>query len=79
MKMYSKPLFSEFGFKRDETQEFRYQLEENMNYGRACESGLAVIKDGNKMMCVEIDSIMTNIDNYAEPQPKAAKCRLVLD
>ena len=50
-----------------------------MSHGRYCESGMAVIKDGNKMMCVEISDIKSNLDAYAAPQEKPAKCRLVMD
>jgi len=77
--MYSQPLFTEFGYLKDESDSYRYKLEENMEKGRYCDSGIAAIVDENTMMCVEIDSVTTNIDSYAENQEKPAKCQLILD
>jgi hypothetical protein len=48
-------------------------MEENMKFGRYCKSGMAVIyPEENKMQCVKIASIKTNIDGYAASQAKPA-------
>jgi hypothetical protein len=40
---------------------------------------MAAIRDGNKMMCVKISEIKSNLDNYNRAQKKPAKCKLVRD
>ena len=43
---------------------FTYNMQENMLYGRYCESGIGVIIENKRMMCVEIDEIRSNYDDY---------------
>ena len=44
MKMFEKPNFTIFGYKKQE-KEFKYSYRENMFYGRYCKSGIAVINE----------------------------------
>lgn len=39
-------------------------MDENTHFGRYCKSGVAAIISENEMMCVTIDEIRTNVDNY---------------
>jgi hypothetical protein len=51
--MYSAADFTEFGYAKEPNTEFKYQMLENMKYGRYCKSGMAVISESeNKMECV---------------------------
>jgi hypothetical protein len=53
IKMYDAPDFSEFGYKKDPEMEFKYNMLENMKYGRVCKSGMVAITEAdNKMQCV---------------------------
>lgn len=62
MKLYEKPDFSVFGYK-NHNKEFKYQMKENMEYGRHCKSGIAVINEKkNEMMCVKLSSVISNLD-----------------
>ena len=51
--MYSSDDFTEFGYLKDPNSEFKYNMLENIKYGRYCKSGMAVIDAANsKMTCV---------------------------
>ena len=52
-------------------------MHENMQYGRYCKSGMAFIQeDENKMTCVEISQVKTNIDGYSSAQEAPFECRI---
>lgn len=85
--MYSKDEYHVFGYK-DETKKengdpyiaektvhlpkFKYNMEENMLFGKYCKSGMAVIipnsdpastkKNVKRMMCVKMDQVKTNLN-----------------
>lgn len=81
MEMYSAPLFTTYGYREQEPdspifiETYKkphfpkfYNMELNLIFGRYCQSGVAVIeKDNYRMMCVQIDEIITNYERY---QPK---------
>ena len=54
-------------------------MHENIQNGRACESGVAVINAAAKQMtCVKISSIKTNLDNYVANQPVVVSSQDIL-
>lgn len=64
--MYSQENGVEFGYVQT-NQQFQYNLQENMQLGRYCKSGMAYIDaSANSMKCVSMTVVKTNLDNYAE-------------
>jgi hypothetical protein len=52
-------------------------MQENMKYGRYCKSGMSVITEAdNKMMCVELGTVKTNIDSYAAARDSPYECKI---
>ena len=50
---------------------------ENMQFGRYCKSGMAHISEAdNKMICVEIGNVKTNVDGYSTDQESPFECRI---
>jgi hypothetical protein len=77
LKMYKMDEFSEFGYLKDPKAEFKYQMQENMKYGKYCKSGMAVIDEANNSMkCVKIGSVMTNSDAYATKKESPYECKI---
>lgn len=66
MEMYSQPEGVKFGYKKDDTKKFKYNMQENYLYGRYCKSGLGkkifISSEAvpEEMECVKIDAIVTN-------------------
>jgi len=74
--MYKGELYAEFGYLR-ESSDFKYNMYENMKYGKYCKSGMAKIEeDLNKMTCVEVGNIKTNKDSYGDNQESPYECRI---
>ena len=75
--MYSAEEFTEFGYLKDPNNMFKYQMLENMKYGRYCLSGMAIIEASeNKMQCVQISDVKTNLDDYASVQESPFECKV---
>lgn len=61
--MYEKPEYSVFGYKKLKNHDFKYEHRMNMDIGRYCESGMAVLNELRfESMCVQISNVMTNLD-----------------
>lgn len=77
ISMYSADDFSVFGYVKDPNSDFKYQMHENMKYGRICKSGMVVINESeSKMECVQIGNVQTNKDGYASNQDVPYECRV---
>lgn len=64
MEMYTQSNGKTFGYKK-EAKAWKYNFHENMDLGRWCKSGLAVIDQAkNEMTCKTLDSVKTNLDGY---------------
>ena len=64
--MYEAAEHTEFGYAKEPGSEFKYNMLENMKYGRICKSGMVVINEAeNKMTCIRIGNVQTNKDDYA--------------
>lgn len=70
MEMYSKPDGHIFGYRPEPNRKFKYNIQENYQHGRFCESGLGRIMtenmdgdgDSYEMECVSIGSIEAKSD-----------------
>jgi hypothetical protein len=52
-------------------------MQENMKYGRYCKSGMAVIiEEENKMICVELETVKTNVDSFTDVRIAPYECRI---
>mmetsp|Transcript_24574 Transcript_24574/g.38129 ORF Transcript_24574/g.38129 Transcript_24574/m.38129 type:complete len:116 (+) Transcript_24574:542-889(+) len=77
MKMFSQDVGTEFGYLKQEEDNFDYKMRENLKYGRYCKSSIAKIEEAtNTMSCVEIKQIKTNLDSFASNQEKPFLCTL---
>lgn len=76
--MYEAPDFTTYGYKK-EPMKVDYNMQENYNLGRFCQSGIGVINEKkSEMMCVRIDNVATNMDAGIE-YSKADKCKILED
>lgn len=61
--MYTQDEFTEFGYVKTTDKKFQYSFDENIFYGRYCKSAIAAVDAAsNKMTCVKIDNIYSNLD-----------------
>lgn len=64
-EMYVRPTGTVIGF----DEEFTWTLFKNtLNTGELCKSGIALIRNKTTAVCAEINSVRTNIDNFATPR-----------
>lgn len=62
--MYSAENEIIFGYKPDPKMKFKYNMRENVYFGRFCKTGLAkIMKDKNEMKCVELSEVVSNKEN----------------
>jgi len=75
--MYTQEKYREFGYKKDSTVEFKYNMQENMKYGRFCKSGIALIIEAeSKMVCVELETVKTNLDSFTSVRDSPYECKI---
>jgi|TARA_B110000305_G_C19246329_1_gene542514 hypothetical protein len=77
MTMYSAKDYTVYGYKKEPMKK-DYNMQENYELGRYCESGIAVITSENEMMCVRIEKVVTNTDKGVD-YPDADKCKIEED
>lgn len=91
MELFSQPKFTEYGYRKEEKDQAKiniphkrqystidYNMNTNIYFGRYCQSGIAAITGEFKMMCVTIDEIRSNYDEYKQRQGVPAMCVLKL-
>lgn len=87
--MFSQPKFTEYGYRKQEKDKpksniphqreianINYNMDTNIHFGRYCQSGIAAIIGEFKMICVTIDEIKSNYDDYKQRQGIPAYCVL---
>lgn len=72
-QMFTKKDFDVFGFMNDNSMT---RLENSLNAGQFCESGIAVILNATAAMCVKISEVRTNSNNFATKAASPFKCDL---
>jgi hypothetical protein len=72
-QMFTKKDFDVIGFMNDPS---KTRLQNSLNAGQFCESGMAVILNTTAAMCVKISEVRTNTNNFAAAAPSPFYCDL---